>query len=499
VAEVPAALKTTVTELEGSRVRLTIEVPAAEVEGRVERKAHELGRQLKLPGFRRGKVPPGLVIQRMGREAVVEQAVREELPRWYSDAIDAAGVVPIGDPKVQLDDLPVAGQPLAFAIEVGVLPEAVLGEYKGLEVPRREAAVPEVRVDEEVDAVRDRLARLHSVDRAAAQGDFLVVDYIGRRTAAEGQGARQSGEADGGAGEPVPGAEGRDQLLELGAGKLIPGFEEGLVGARAGETRRLDLTFPADYPAETLAGAEIAFEVTVKDVKRKELPELDDDLAIDAGFDSLGELREDISKALVEAEERLIEAEYREAALDAAVAGARVELTHELVQARAREMWERMLHSLAHRGVSREAYLKVSSREEPQILSELEPDAEKALRREAVLSAIVAAEGISPSEEELLSALGAAADGEDATPLQMLERIRDSGRLDDVREDLAARQAVELIAAQARPISVAQAEARDRLWTPARAEHERDAGAEAGGTPASSGRLWTPTDQGSAS
>jgi trigger factor len=132
VAGVPAAVKTTLTELAGSRVRLTVEVPAVELEGRVERKAHQLGRELKLPGFRRGKVPAPLVIQRIGRDAVLEQAVREELPRWYSDAIGAAGIVPVGDPEVKLDDLPALGEPLAFSIEVGVLPSAQLGEYRGL-------------------------------------------------------------------------------------------------------------------------------------------------------------------------------------------------------------------------------------------------------------------------------------------------------------------------------------------------------------------------------
>src|SRR5947209_3461827 len=199
VAGVPAAVKTTLTELEGSRVRLRVEVPADELEGRVERKAHQLGRDLKLPGFRRGKVPPGLVIQRMGRDAVLEQAVRETLPRWYSDAVEAAGIVPIGDPEVKLDDLPPLGEPLAFSIAVG---------------------------------------------------------------------------------DSVAGADGRDQLIELGAGKLIPGFEEGLVGAGAGESRELELAFPDDYPSAELAGRLVRFGVTVKDVKRKELPPLDDDLAL---------------------------------------------------------------------------------------------------------------------------------------------------------------------------------------------------------------------------
>ena len=485
VAGVLAAVKTTLTELDGSRVRLRVEVPADELEGRVTRKANELGRDLKLPGFRRGKVPAGLVIQRIGRDAVLEQAVRETLPRWYSDAIEASGIVPVGDPQVSLDEMPPLGKPLAFSIEVGVLPRAQLGSWRGLEVPRREAAVPQERVDAEVEAVRDRLARLESVDRAAELGDFVIVDY-------EGTFAHDGGEAGGdapGADEPVPGGAGRDQLVELGAERLIPGFEEGLVGARAGESRELELSFPAGYPDERVAGRAAVFAVTVKDVKRKELPPLDDDLALDAGFESLAELREEIGSALMAADERAIEAEFREAALDAAVAAARVDLTDELIKARAREMWERMLHSLEHRGISREAYLKLSARDESQMLGELERDAETALRREAVISAIVAEEGISPSDEELLTALAPSAEQEGVGAEELLERLRERGRVEEVREDLAARQAVELIANEAKPISQAQAHAREQLWTPAQAEREQ------GRTPAAGGRLWTPTDR----
>jgi len=485
VAEVPAALKTTVTQLGVSRVRLQVEIPAAEVEARVQRKASQLGRELKLPGFRRGRVPPPLVIQRVGRDAVLEQAVREQLPGWYSDAVQRAGIVPVGNPEVDLGELPPSGQPLQFSVEVGVVPTAELGEYEGLEVPRREPAVSEEQIDAEIELVRERLARLETAERPAAKGDFVIIDYRGVLVDAtsageEGEAQRQLGE------QPFSGGEGRDQLVELGAGKLLEGFEEGLVGASAGEERPLNLSFPADYGNAELAGREASFQVAVKEVKRKQLPALDDELAVDVGFDDLEALRADIRGRLTDAEEARIEAEFREAALDAAVAGARVELGPGLAQARAQEMWERMLHSLAHRGITREAYLKVAGRSEEEAVRELEEDAELALRREAVLSAIVAAQGITPSEEELLEALRPAAEREGTEPQALLERLRESGREEAVAEDLAARKAVDLIAETARPISVAKAQARERLWTPA-----ADAGA---GEPAA-GELWTPTQR----
>jgi trigger factor len=477
VAGVPVAVKTTVTELGDSRVRLAVQVPAGEVEGRLARKAQQLGRDLKLPGFRRGKVPAPLVIQRIGREVVLEEAVRDTLSSWYSDAIESAGIVPVGDPELDLGDLPEQGQALEFSIEIGVLPKAELGAYRGIEVPRREPEVGEEQIGQEIDAMRERLARLETADRPAAQGDFVVMDYLGTIAA-----------------EPFEGGEGRDQLVELGGGNLIPGFEEALLGAAAGDTRTVALTFPADYGAEHLAGRDASFEVSVKEVKRKELPEPDDDFAIDAGFDDMRELREDIRTRLLQDEESRVRAEFRQAALDAAVAASRVAVTPELVKARAKEMWERMLHSLSHRGVSREAYLQISGRREAEILAEMEPEADLALRREAVITAIVAAEGIEPSEEEVLAALAPTAEREGVEPQTLLGDLRSAGRLEEVREDLAARMAIDLLAEEAEPIPLSQAQAREALWTPAKA-----AAAEGGEDATAPAKLWTPSDQGSAS
>jgi len=478
VASMPAAVKTTVTELPDSRVRVQVEVPPGEVEGRVEQRARQLGRQLKLPGFRKGKVPAPLVLQRVGREAVLDEAVRDSLASWYSDAILTAGIVPVGDPKVDLGDLPPQGQALEFSIEIGVLPKAELGEYEGLEVARREPEAADELIGQEIEQMRERLARLDTVERAAAEGDFVVVDYVGYLPPEDPSSGEEA--------QPFEGGEGRDQLIELGGGNLIPGFEEGLLSSAAGETRTIELKFPADYGAEHLAGRDASFEITVKEVKDKRLPEIDEDFAIDAGFDDVDELRADIRGRLIEAEEQKIEGEFREAALDAAVAKATVPVTAELTEARAKEMWERMLHSLSHRGISREAYLQIAAREEAEILADMLPDAELALRREAVVTAIVAAEGIVPSEQDLLEAIGPVAEREGVEPEKLLQDLKSAGRLEEVREDLAARQAVELVAERAKPISVEQAAAREQLWTP---EQEAEKSGEGAAEPAG---LWTP-------
>jgi trigger factor len=487
VAGVPVAVKTTVTDLGESRVRLQVQVPAGELEGRLESKARQLGRDLKLPGFRRGKVPAPLVIQRIGREAILEQAVRDTLSSWYSDAIETAGIVPVGDPQLDLGELPPQGQALEFSIEIGVLPKAQLGDYKALEVARREPQVTDEQMQAEIEALRERLARLATVERSAGAGDFVAVDYVGSVAEGDGDSTPDAPQL-----VPFAGGEGRDQLIELGAGNLIPGFEEGLIGASAGELRTVEVTFPEDYANLDLAGRAASFEITVKEVKRKELPVLDDDFAVDAGFDDLAELREDIRTRLTQADERQIEVEFRQAALDAAVQRAQVATTPELVAARAREMWERMLHSLSHRGISREAYLQVVGRDEAAILAEMQPEAELALRREAVLTAMVEAEAISPSEDELLEAITPIAEREDVAPAQLLERLGSAGRLEEVREELSARKAIDLVVESAKPISVAQAQAREQLWTPAKEAAGDGDGAAVADKP---GALWTPTDQ----
>jgi trigger factor len=459
------SVKTNVTELPESRVRVQAEVPAEEVERHVQQAARKLGGQMRIPGFRKGKVPPTVVIRRLGREAVLDEALRAALGAWYVDAIDTAGIAPIGDPDLDVGDLPAQGEPLAFSIEIGVRPGAELGEYKGLEVGRREPEVDDAAIDAEVERLRDRVATLETVERAAETGDHVVVDYIGRVD-----------------GEAFPGGEGRDQLIELGSERLIPGFEEQLVGAKAGDEREVEVRFPDGYPGG-LGGQDAVFKVTVSEVKAKKLPELDDEFAAEAGgFDTLAELREDIAGRLREADSQAIEREYEEAVLQAATDEAKVELPDQLVHARAHEVLHQTFSALARQGISREAYLQIAGKDEESLAHDAEPDAARALRREAVLAAIVEAEMIEPTDEQLVEALRPAAERDGSDPAELLEQLREANRLEGLREDVANRQAVELLVREAKAITVEQAKAREKLWTPGREESEQ----------ASGGEIWTP-------
>ena len=467
-----ATVKTNVTELPESRVRVDAEVPAEEVERKLQQAARKLGGQLRIPGFRKGKVPPPVVIRRLGRDAVFDEALRSSLSEWYIDAIDTAGIAPIGEPDINFsEDVPDQGQPLAFSIEIGVRPTAKLGDYKGLEVGRREPTVADADVDAELDRLRDRVATLDTVERPAQRGDFVVLDYLGKVDD-----------------EPFPGGEGRDQLIELGSGRLIEGFEEQLTGASAGDEVTVNVTFPADYVPE-LAGKDATFDVSVSEVKAKRLPEIDDDFASEASeFDTVAELREDIASRLRHQDEHAVEREFEQAVLEAAANEAEVELPERLIHARAHEMLEQTFSALARQGIDKDTYLKIAGKDEEELAHEAEPEAAAALRREAVLAAVVAAEQIHPSDEELLEALTPASERDGSDPAELMERLRKAGRLEELRDDVATTQAAELLVREASPISVEQAKARQKLWTPGKDEAE----AAPAGSPASSSKLWTP-------
>ncbi|MDQ3849876.1 MAG: trigger factor [Actinomycetota bacterium] len=443
------AIRTTVTELPESRVRVQAELDAAELQRSVERTARKIGSELKIPGFRKGKVPPPVVIQRIGRETILDETVQTGLTDWYLRAVENAGIRPVGDPDVKMGAMPGEGEPLRFSVEVGVRPKATLGEYRGLEVGRREPQAPEEDVEKELESMRERLARLEAVDRAAGDGDFVLVDFVGYID-----------------GEPFAGGEGRDQVIELGANRFIPGFEEALDGAEAGDEVTVDLTFPESYPKPELAGRPAQFEVSVKEVKVREMPELDDDLAVELGYDTLEEAREDIANRLREEDAARIQEEFREAAIDAAVRQAQIKVPRPLVEARAQELWQRLLHDLGHQQISKETYLKLADKTEEQALAEARPEAEQALKREAVIAAIVEAEGIDPAPAELMEALEPIAERNDTTVKKLHDRLRSSGQLSDMYEQLAAKRAIDLVAETAVPVSVEQAEAREKIWTP---------------------------------
>jgi len=459
-------MKTSITKLPESRVKVEVEVSATDVGQGVRRAAHGLAREMKLPGFRKGKAPPSLVIQRLGYGTVLQEAIRDSLAEWYERGLLQSGISAIGDPEIEIVSAPEdEDEPLRFAFEIGVRPRAELGEYKGLEVGRAEPEPDPEIVEREVERVRGAFSRLEPVERAAAEGDVVLIDFEGLIE-----------------GKAFEGGKATDYTLELGSGQLIEGFEEQLAGAGAGEERQVAVSFPEDYQAEHLAGEDAVFKVEVKEVREKVLPELDDDFASEASeFDTLEELRADIAKRVGEAIGERAEQDFRVAAVDAAVAASTVEVPEPLVKARAEERWDRVSRQLAASGMSPDAYLQMQGKTRDEVIGESMPDAEQELKREAVLAEIAEAEAIEASEAEMIEALAHAAEHERTTPEKLLERLRESGRDAMVREDIVVRKAIDLVAESAKPIPLEQAEAREKIWTPEKEEEEEKPS-----------ELWTP-------
>ena len=459
-------METKVEKLDGSRVRVDVGIDPDEVEERVKQAATRLGQEMKISGFREGKVPPEMVLQKVGREAVLSEALEGSLGDWYERAMIDAAVSPVGDPKLNLTELPEQGKPLEFAIEVNVLPEATLGEYKGLEVGRDEPEVPKEAVDTELERLREGFAKLNPVDREAADGDVVLIDYQGKID-----------------GEPFEGGEAKDYLLEVGAGRVLPEFESELKGAKGGEKKAATVNFPDDYQGEDVAGKTAEFDIEVREVREKELPDLNDDFAAEASeFDTLQELRDHVSERIRDVLDQQVAERFRASALDAAVENATVELPDPVVQARASEMWNRVERQLRQRGMDPAAYLQMQGKTREELIEEAKPESEQALKREAVLHAVADAEGIEVTEDDLLDALQVPPGHEDhghPEPKQALEELRKSGRDKLLTEDLRMRKALEAIAEHAKPIPLEQAEAREQIWTPEKEREEK-------------GSLWTP-------
>jgi trigger factor len=465
-------MQTTLEELPDSRVEVEAEVPPGDVERAVNRAARAMARELRLPGFRKGKAPPALVIQRIGFGAVLEEAIEDAMPEWYERAVHDAAIAAIGDPRIEIVSRPEAeGGPLTFKFEVGVRPRAELGEYRGLEVGREEKEVDEEIVDTEVDRIREGFARLEPVERAAEAGDSVLIDFEGF---VDGK-AFQGGKED-------------DYLLPLGSGRLIDDFEDQLVGARPGDEVDVEVTFPDSYQEPKLAGEDAVFKVKVKEVREKILPGLDDDFAADASeFETLEELRGDIREKVAAALSSSAAEDFRVAAVDAAVDAATVDIPDEIVTARAGERWGRIERQLARQGMDPEVFLQMQGKTREELVEETKPEAERELKREAVVTAIAAAEGFEVTEEEMVEALAHAAEHERTTPEKLLARLRENGRDAMIREEVLAQKAIELVADSARPIPLAEAadrkekaEAAEQIWTPEK-EKEKEGAAE----------LWT--------
>lgn len=442
-------MKTTVEELENSCVRVEAVVSAEDVAVSTQRAARGLAREMRLPGFRKGKAPPSLVIQRLGFESVFEEALRDALPEWYQAAVYDSGVVPIGNPDVEVISAPTSeGEPVEFKFEVGVRPKAELGEYLDLEVEKPDTVAPGHIIERELDKLAEGMASLDTVEREAKDGDHVLVDFVGSLDGVEFEGGAAT-----------------DHMIEIGSGQLIDDFEEQIIGAKAGDEVEVKVTFPEEYGAQELAGQDAVFAVTIKEVREKKQPELDDDFASEASeFDTIEELKKDIGEKMSEAAETRVEQDFRIAAVDAAVDNATVDLPDEIRLARGQERWDRVERQMAQQGMNPDTYLQMQGKTRDEIVEESLPDAEREIKREAVLVAVADAEGLEVSDAEIEEELEPVAAQERMTAAKLLERLKRDGRHEMVAADIRVRKAIDTIAKSAKAVPMSAEDAVEKLW-----------------------------------
>jgi trigger factor len=444
-----AFVKTKVEELPESRVRIDVEVPEEDVAHAFEHAASDMAESLRVPGFRRGKAPVPVVIARVGREAVWQEALRGHLDSWFWSAAETSGIHPVANPEVEFEDLPDDGGTFKFSATVAVMPKPEVADWGTLEVPFAEAELPPEAVDAELDRLRETVAELAPVeDRAVREGDTVVLDIVG---------------------EGVPPQ--RDYVTEVGADRLVNEIDDALPGMQRGDTKSVQIQ-GAESP--------LPVDVTVKEVKEKVFPEIDDELARSASeFETLDELRGEIESRLLEQLTEELELRFREAAVDALVKASDVETVEPLVERRTAELWSGIARSLQMRGISTETYLTMTGQSADEVVARLRAEAEQSLARELVLDAAADKIGVEVSDEEIDELIASQSEeGDDVEESKRL--LQENGGYERIRADLRLKKALDEIVAGVKRIPVELAAARDKLWTP---EKEKE------GTKMN---IWTP-------
>lgn len=417
---------------EKNMVKLVIEASAEEFEAGLNAAYNKNKNKISVPGFRKGKAPRKMIEQLYGSQIFFEDAANEIIPDAYADAAKESGLDIVSQPKVSIEQLE-AGKPFIFAAEVAVRPEVELGEYKGVEVTKADAEVTDADVEEELKKVQDQNSRTVSVeDRAVKDGDMTVIDFEGSI----------DGEAfDGGKGENYP--------LTIGSHSFIDTFEEQMIGMNIGEEKELNVTFPEDYHAENLKGKPATFKVTVKEIKEKQLPELDDDFAQDVSdFDTLAEYKDDLKKKIAERKESEAKAKKESEAIEKVVEAAKMDIPQAMIDTQVNRMLEDFAMRLQQQGLSVEQYFQYTGMTADKIMEEMKPEAVKRIKNSLVLEAVAKAENIEVSEEEFEAELQKMADMY-KMEIEKIKEFMQDAEAKQMKDDIAIQKAVELIVSSA--------------------------------------------------
>jgi len=438
-------VKTTLSEREGNTVKLAVEVSVEELREAFDNRLKQVAREARIPGFRQGKVPAAMLRERLGDEAILADTIEETMSNWLASALLDLGLDPVDRPTIDMEDeAPELGKALAFTATMTVMPEVVLGEYKGIEAIRESDEVEDQDVSAQMERLRNQFAELRPItSRPAQTGDFVTADF---RAGLDG--------------EEVQGLTASDFVFEVGGGRLLPEIEEQAVGMSPSEEKTFDISMPEDYGDDELAGKTVEFIIVVKEIKEKVLPPVSDKWVSEVSeFGTLLELRQDIRKKLKAGKKYAADQRFRSAAVRKAAENATLDLPAVVVREQAEEMLSDFKQSLEAQGGTLDAYLQMADTTVEQMIEDLSPDAARNVKTGLVLDAVAKAESIAATDAEVIAVVKQMATGAKVDPADFERRLRKSGRLEPIRWQLVRDKAADFIVANA--VAVAPTEEAD--------------------------------------
>ncbi|HLR03749.1 MAG TPA: trigger factor [Virgibacillus sp.] len=413
---------------EANKGVLTFTVSPEDFDGALDKAFKKVVKDVQVPGFRKGKVPRKIFEGKFGVESLYQDAVDIVLPDAYRQAVEETEIVPVDQPEVDIEQIE-QGKELVFTAEVTVKPEVELGEYKGLEVEEETVEVTDEDVEHELEHLRENHAELIVKENGEVEeGDTVVIDFEGFKD-----------------GEAFEGGKGDNYSLEIGSGQFIPGFEEKLVGRKAGEEADIDITFPEEYHAEDLAGEDVTFKVTIHEVKTKELPELDDEFAkdVDDEIETLEELRTKKKDELTKQKEQDADNQMRESLVNQASENASVDIPEAMVNTEVEQMVKEFEQRLQQQGMTMEMYYQFSGQDEAAFKEQMKDDAEKRVKTNLTLEAIFEKENLEVTDEEVENEISKMAEMYNVEVDQIKQML--GGNTDMMKEDLKFKQAIDFL------------------------------------------------------
>ena len=422
-----------VEKLEKNMAKLTIEASAEELDKAIESAYQKQKNRISIPGFRKGKVPRQIIEKMYGKEVFYEDAANALIPDAYEKALDECEEDIVSNPQIEVTQIE-AGKPFIFTATVALKPEVKLGKYKGVKVDKADIDVTEDEINEVIERERDNNARNIAVeDRPVKDGDMTVIDF---------EGFVDGVAFDGGKGENYP--------LTIGSGTFIPGFEEQLIGAEIGKEVEVNVTFPEDYHADNLKGKAAVFKCTVKEIKEKELPEIDDEFASEVSeFDTLAEYKEDVKKNLLEKKEKEAKDAKEEAVIEAIIETAEMDIPEPMIETQQRQMVDEFAQRISMQGLAMEQYFQFTGTNYNQMVEQMKPQAEKRVKSRLVLEAVVDAEKIEVTDEEYDKEIEVMAEAYQMEADKVKEMLGEK-EAKNVKKDLAIRKAVEFVVENAK-------------------------------------------------